>query len=295
MSAAVHWLFTLNNYTPAEISDLCGDEAQVFRYLCFGKEVGSNGTPHLQGYFQLKKKARLSRVKLIAGLERAHFEIARGTPDENREYCSKDGDFHEQGECTGQGHRTDIEKCVELIKSAQEIPLEMFMRYHKGIVATRQEHLRRTVPMERDVRVVVLCGDPGTGKSTEALLSLPPEEVYVHCKSSTGHWFDGYVGQKRIVLEEFNPVDYDINFVKRLLDKWQLQLSVKGGFTYAAWSEVYITCQARPDTWYSNGHDTDRRAVARRINEVYLFTREGDTYSREHIGDGYTAMKLSPG
>ena len=45
------------------------------------------------------KNKRLSAVRAIHG--HTHWEIARGSTDENIKYCSKDGDFHELGERYG--------------------------------------------------------------------------------------------------------------------------------------------------------------------------------------------------
>ena len=77
-SQVKNWCFTLNNFTEADIQrckDFIQDEC-VFGI--FQQEVGENGTPHLQGYFQLKTKKRLSFVKSHVS-DRAHFETAKGT------------------------------------------------------------------------------------------------------------------------------------------------------------------------------------------------------------------------
>ena len=72
------WLFTLNNYSEDEyrsIQSWCTNECD---YAVIGKEVGEEGTPHLQGYFRKKVKCRLSSLKdSLSG--RAHFEAARGS------------------------------------------------------------------------------------------------------------------------------------------------------------------------------------------------------------------------
>lgn len=112
---STRWLFTLNNYTAAEeqnVADFQGDQDNV-RYLIYGREVGQQGTPHLQGYLILHSQQRLSwlRTRLSA---RAHYEQAVGTTLQNITYCKKDGDFNEFGDCPlGPGKRTDLEEFVE--------------------------------------------------------------------------------------------------------------------------------------------------------------------------------------
>ena len=66
-----------------------------YKYLIYGREVGDEGTPHLQGYVQLKKITRLTGMKKLHPT--AHWEVAKGTEEQNRTYCSKEGDFQEFG------------------------------------------------------------------------------------------------------------------------------------------------------------------------------------------------------
>jgi len=97
---ALNWIFTLNNYNQEEYEALCNTECQ---YQIIGKERGKEGTPHLQGYIQFTKKTRITALKKLS--PRAHWEKARGTPEENQRYCSKDGDFQEKGTISIKGKR----------------------------------------------------------------------------------------------------------------------------------------------------------------------------------------------
>ena len=58
---AKRWCFTLNNYTEDDLKNLeLGFDRDKF---IIGKEVGENGTPHLQGYVNLEVKQRLTELK----------------------------------------------------------------------------------------------------------------------------------------------------------------------------------------------------------------------------------------
>jgi len=121
-SSAKHWVFTLNNYTEDDFQTLC-DTAENYEYLVFGREVGEQGTPHLQGYVVLKQKLRLANVKALAPFGNAHLEIKRGSPKKAADYCKKDGNFEEYGTFPAeQGKRSDFDELKEWIKAQPERP-----------------------------------------------------------------------------------------------------------------------------------------------------------------------------
>lgn len=95
-SPCANYVFTWNNYT-----DDCDEKLREFSKGCrgviYGREVApSTGTPHLQGYFQLINKMRITQlVKLLPGV---HFQVAKGDELSNEKYCSKDGKYVKLGE-----------------------------------------------------------------------------------------------------------------------------------------------------------------------------------------------------
>lgn len=116
MSRAKNWVFTVNNYTDEEhqaLQTIVETNDNVV-YIIFGRETGEQGTPHLQGYLVLHNRMRLQQVKRLPGLSRAHLELRRGSHEQAREYCSKDGDVFEAGVApSGQGVRNDLKVCLE--------------------------------------------------------------------------------------------------------------------------------------------------------------------------------------
>lgn len=60
--------------------------------VVYQQEVGDNGTPHLQGYIEFKRKQRFTAITRIFSDHNAiHWEAAGGTRDENVDYCTKTG------------------------------------------------------------------------------------------------------------------------------------------------------------------------------------------------------------
>ena len=111
---ARHWQFTVNNYDrddERKLEHLGSRAGEDVRYLVYGKETSSTGTPHLQGHVSYVKQVWFSTVQneLPDG---AHIEMVR-LLQRHIDYCKKDGSFAEYGtpptrEASNQGTRKDL-------------------------------------------------------------------------------------------------------------------------------------------------------------------------------------------
>lgn len=120
------WIFTVNNYTEADVQLLQQLANRECVYMCFGKEIApSTGTPHLQGFCILKRKQYHTYFRAICPKMWPLFDRVRGNPEANKKYCSKtrvqdrvpNEWFWESGPCPrGQGQRTDLDEFLELAK-----------------------------------------------------------------------------------------------------------------------------------------------------------------------------------
>lgn len=91
-------MFTLNNYKDGEERGAWLPDSE---YWVIGKEVGTEGTPHLQGYVVFLDRYRLTQIqKHDPVCKRCHWEpqSAHSTPLQASDYCKKDGNFLEHGE-----------------------------------------------------------------------------------------------------------------------------------------------------------------------------------------------------
>lgn len=81
--------FVINNFIESELETLNTTLKKFTKKSVYGKEVGDSGTPHLQGYMSLIRKARYTELHLLPGLAKASFRPVR-----NDEacilYCQKD-------------------------------------------------------------------------------------------------------------------------------------------------------------------------------------------------------------
>lgn len=90
------YCLTLNNYSDEEY-DALKKFFSAQDYYIIGKEVGEQGTPHLQCYVENHNKISFNTLKKIC--PRAHIETAKGSQKENFQYCSKDGIFESNIKC----------------------------------------------------------------------------------------------------------------------------------------------------------------------------------------------------
>ena len=93
--------------------------------MCFGKEVGQSGTPHLQGIVIFKNRRHMTGAKKFVGGNRPHVEPTRNNENAMR-YCQKDDDFTTYGSIPGPGRNeeasgakdTENELSLEPVKAA---------------------------------------------------------------------------------------------------------------------------------------------------------------------------------
>lgn len=274
MSQSKHWCYTLNNYNDEDVKRLrILAESDECEYMVFGKEVGESGTPHLQGYLILAVKKRMVQVKKMIG-SNAHLEKKRGSADQAAEYCKKDGDFEEYGECRGQGRRTDLDKVVSMVKegkSMQEIseenPVEV-IKYGRGI-AQLKLFLEPSYSHET-VRGVWIYGPPGVGKSHAA--REYDANAYVKPQNK---WWDGYQGEKTVILD-----DLDTNvlghYLKIWADKYACTGETKGGTCNLRHTKFIVTSNYSPEELWSED-EIMCEAIRRRFIVNHKEFREGIT------------------
>jgi hypothetical protein len=87
-SPKANWSLTLNNWTELQYNSLMSFfSSNSSTIWIIGKEVGENGTPHLQIYFCYKPKIRFTGIKKICN--ELHIEASKGTKEDNLKYCAK--------------------------------------------------------------------------------------------------------------------------------------------------------------------------------------------------------------
>lgn len=246
-----NWCITINNYSDSDIESL---ENIGSSYIIIGKEVGESGTPHLQVYCQFKDAKSFSKMKKL--LPTAHLEKAKGTPMENHEYCSKDGNYSTLGIISNQGARTDLtelkEKLLQGTTTEIDILLDNPMVYHQygRTIQKLQDVILRKKFRTQMTTCEWVYGKTGTGKSHYAYTSYNPDTHY-NWKNDNG-WQDGYVGQETIVINEFRGEIKYANLLE-LIDWTPLELPRRGREPVPFLAKhIIITSSLRPEQIYRN-------------------------------------------
>lgn len=271
---------TIGDKDPENWSDTFNDNV---KYAVWQLEISKTGHLHIQAYLKFHKPCRISAVhKILPGV---HCEIPVKGDEENISYCTKvmcrkEPTFKTQvkgpffhGECDSQGQRRDLDELSDLLhagKSTDEIAYEQtaaFIRYNKGIQAAHQALTRKKAKTWRNVQVIVYWGPPGTGKTRRCWSEEP--DLFAPGLSNTGLWWDGYMGESAILLDDFYG-QYKMADMLRILDGHPLAIPIKGGQVNALWTKVFITSNVHPDNWYSKADIPDdvRLAFERRIRSI---------------------------
>jgi hypothetical protein len=278
-SLAKRWCFTLNNYTEVEYGSATAYLGANASYYVIGRERGENGTPHLQGYCILKSQCRLSQLKDKLS-SRAHFEVARGSPASNREYCCKEASFVESGVCPkGNGHKSRDELAVEWDSAfaGGRDGLEVFKCANPGAYGfSRHTLLRNSLasarPRERgSIRCEWYYGLPGVGKSRMAHERLPGAFI----KDPLTKWWTGYMLESDVIIDDFGKVGIGINHLLRWFDRYKCYVETKGDVVPLLADTFIVTSNFHPRECFTNpdGSVHDQiEALLRRVHVTHVLS-----------------------
>ena len=147
---------------------------------------------------------------------RPHFERCWGTPQENIEYCEKEGDWTEQGErpwtqeergaVGGQAERDRWDTAREMAMEGnfEAIPSSIYIPYLTNLEKINNNHMVSPKNLDGPLKNIWLWGPTGVGKSTTVAAKYP--EAY---RKPLTKWWPGYnndkPGHSVVLLEEVDP------------------------------------------------------------------------------------------
>lgn len=252
---------TINNWTPEDYENL---QSLDYKYMIIGKE-GKDATPHLQCYLQMNNKCRPSSI--YKKIPKAHVEEAKSTPENNIEYCKKEGDFQEFGDQKQSGKRTDLDHMRQLALTdgmravtrtanyAQIKTVENFMSYN--------EEPRKWKP-----NIFWIYGPTGVGKSRlarhilQGTTNTADPDIFVlhpvlstddpdpYTKSDPSKWWNGYDAHPNVIIDDFRPSWWTFTYFLSLLDRYECRVEIKGNVRQFKAKNIVVTSLYSPEYYY---------------------------------------------
>lgn len=263
MARSRAWCWTLNNPSDEDpaLLELAADS---YDYLCYAREVGEGGTPHLQGYVEFSEPKTLTAVKRVLG-DRTHCEPRKGTQDQAIKYCQKENAIVEIGQRKQQpGKRNDIALVRDMIiggAGMRDVVAEttsfQSLRYAERALVYL-EPVRSWQPL-----IHWYWGPTGYGKSHRAHEEAGTADTWY--AGATAQWFQGYDGHANIIIDNFTANFAPCQVLLRLLDKYPMQVETKGGSRQLLAVSWWITSILSPDHYYAC--DPQCRELMRRLRQ----------------------------
>ena len=254
------WCFTLNNYTSEEVEHHSALDPRPFKYMLVGKEVGDNGTPHLQGYVVFPNAVRMASVKAVVG-SRCHVEVSKGNFEQNYKYCTKDGEFYELGDrpkLPKQKGEMEKKRYRDAKLAAEEgrfddIDADIYLRHYSTIKRIRHDKCLERKLHDTNEQHEWYYGPAGTGKSRKAREENP--DAYL---KNCNKWWDGYVDQDVVIVDDFDQAhSVLVHHVKHWADRYPFQAEVKGSAMKIRPRKIIVTSNYHPRDIWTDTRDLD--------------------------------------
>lgn len=286
----------LNHLTPAQ-AEAVGN----ISILVVEKEVGEEGTPHLQGYVEFKERVYRRVLESILG-RRAWIDTARGSTSDNIIYCTKEAkndpsaiviNYIEprrrrqtQRALENKTKKTGDEKARDILTDMKEMTEDDFIAAHPSYYLYNQSKyltLRHAMMIKDDLptydgelqaKNYWIYGPTGTGKSKFARNDIKNIEIFSH---PINKWWNGYTNQKRVIFDDYPSGDKGnmwVDHMKVWADRYPFTAEAKGSHIFMTPNnyELVITSNFKIEECFK---DPDDVAALKRRFRVIPF-QQGD-------------------
>lgn len=278
-----------------EIKKILVENFPTVKYFCMGDEIAKTGTLHTHIYVVFSSRVRWNTVK--KNFPGAHIEIARGSAQDNRDYCKKsgrwensdkhetvvEGTFEEWGTFPKQkGRLADMEELYLLIEQGYSNAEILALNNDYILNIEKLDKLRTMLLIEKfkgtrrlDLHCCYVFGETGGGK-TRGILDMHGDSN-VYRVSDYLHPFDSYSCQPVIAFEEFRS-GLRLSDMLNFCDIYPIELPARYTNKYACYNKVYIVSNWPLEDQYQDIQKTDQaswRAFLRRIHQVIEYKKDG--------------------
>ena len=223
-------------------------------FISCKEKAPTTGHEHIHLYVHFSTPYKLNKKILSYG---SHIDICKGSPKQNIDYVSKDGDIIEEyGVKPSQGARTvkdlremDVNDCPpQYYNIKQKIDKEEKSKteFFNMLNEIRNDELK-------EPEIVYITGGTGLGKTymayKEATRTYENEEIG---KLTLDNNFVDIVNKdaKCFVIEEFRPSQIKASSFLQLTDKYGYQCNCKGYFEFIRPEKLIICSIKKPEEIY---------------------------------------------
>ena len=118
---------------------------------------------------------------------------------------------------------------------------------------------------DEPVKIFYIYGETGTGKSSYVRGSVPRSDLFV--AGSGKHPWDTYAGEPVMLIDEFNDRNFDLDFMKQLLDRYCVLLPCRYNDKRCLAITVYLVSNKPLEDLYRWARPEDFDPLLRRIDE----------------------------
>lgn len=286
---------TINNpaekgLTHNEIKRILISDFKTFEYCCMADEKGSCYHTHV--FICFNSRVRVSTIK--KHFPSAHYEIVKGSIDDNISYIQKSGKWENDKK-----HGTQIPNTFEEVgtrplksKGRNSSMSELYQMILDGytnaeILSVNQDYImnidkldkvRMTLYKEKygkqrrlNLKTTYIYGATGTGKTRDILDKYGDDKVYR--VTDYRNPFDDYEGESIILFDEFRD---SISLEKMLLycDVYPAKLPSRYNNKFACYERIFIVSNWSLEDQYKNEQTYDKEswnAFLRRIHDVEVY------------------------
>jgi hypothetical protein len=267
-----NWVFTIQfggEGQPSQEDALAvvGKLDRIAQYYVVGSEVApTTGQRHLQGYLQLKKRARRTELAKVIS---CFWAPAKGDDLQNYEYCTKDGDFVEYGTRRelhpGKRERRRWDEARDLAQRGLlgDIDSQLFIQHYGNLRAIMRDHMRAPEGLD-GVCGVWIHGEAGVGKSFRARADYPNAYLKMCNK-----WWDGYQFQDNVIVDDFDKGHAALaHHLKIWADSYPFVAEIKGTAVCIRPKIICVTSQYSPEDIWEDAETLD--AIRRRFKVIHM-------------------------
>lgn len=293
------WFFTIWKMN-INWGEIFAEYSDIVRFIIGQKEKApTSGRLHWQGCIHMYNPCTMTKIRKMLGLgcgeNSGDLRPQLGNNAQVRAYVHKlktcQGERFEFGSPSQQGIRSDLEdikRRIEKGESHYSISQDHFMsyaRYSRWAKEYQGLHLKKLSKRYRQIDVEILSGPTDVGKTRKAYDKHDINDIYkINCGDGL-KWFDGYEGQKILILDEFKN-QAQLTRILDFLDGHQCRLEVKGGTTYANWEKIYITTNLKREEIYPNIKSHLVAPFWRRVDKFI------DLYPKNEVISGNTKTEI---